>query len=494
MPAEVLTTDLDEFLRDESRRGGWAEAAVMAHTADEVREALADAAARGWPVTIQGARTGITAGAVPEGGLILNCSRMNAIGDVRDGSVVVEPGAVLSDLRAAVASAGLFFPPDPTETSASIGGMLACNASGALSYRYGPTRNWVKALRLVLSDGEVLRVARGLRADGRRFTLQTEGGRMLHGELPALEHPSVKNAAGYFIEPDMELIDLFIGMEGTLGVIVEAELQLIPQPPVQQSACAFFPNEAAAIQFVQRVREQGSLWPCPPAAIEFFDQGALDLLRQARCENDAFRDLPELDPAFHTAICLDFHGEDEHEVDEAVLAMAEVMEALDVNVESACWLADTAQERETLKAFRHAVPEVVNLLIDQRKKRLPELTKLGTDMSVPDAALERVMRMYREGLSAAGLEHVIFGHIGDNHVHVNILPRTMEELTAGRTLYRHWAEQVVAWGGSISAEHGIGKMKTAFLEIMVGEEGLRSMKDLKQFFDPDGLLNPGNLF
>jgi D-lactate dehydrogenase (cytochrome) len=147
-----------------------------------------------------------------------------------------------------------------------------------------------------------------------------------------------------------------------------------------------------------------------------------------------------------------------------------------------------------LKTFRHAVPESVNMLIGERKKAIPELIKLGTDMSVPDDQLENVMAMYHEGLARAGLEYVIFGHIGNNHVHVNILPRSMEEYEQGKALYLDWAKQVVAMGGSVSAEHGIGKNKTEFLKVMYGEEGIQQMRSMKALFDPHSLLNPGNLF
>ncbi|MEA2069253.1 MAG: FAD-linked oxidase C-terminal domain-containing protein, partial [Verrucomicrobiota bacterium] len=115
-------------------------------------------------------------------------------------------------------------------------------------------------------------------------------------------------------------------------------------------------------------------------------------------------------------------------------------------------------------------------------------------LSVPDDQLETVMRMYHEGLAVAGLEYVIFGHIGNNHVHVNILPRSMEEYEKGKALYLDWAKQVVAMGGSVSAEHGIGKIKTGFLEIMCGTEGIHEMRRLREQFDPAGMLNPGNLF
>jgi len=475
---KTFSPEFDEYLRDESRRTGSAEQIVFAKNEEDIRSALQT----GSPITVQGARTGIAAGAVPEGGLVLNLSRMKEIGEVQGDRITVQPGALLSEIRDAAEAQNLFFPPDPTETSASIGGMLACNASGAMSFHYGSTRNWIQALRVMLPDGDTLRIERGMKADGLAFSLATEAGREISGELPDLQMPAVKSAAGYFIQPDMELVDLFMGMEGTLGVIIEAELKLLPVPPVQQALCAFFPDEGSALKFVRFLRENLS-----PVALELFGHRALGLLRKADM------DLPELPEHFHTAIYFEFHGDSEEPVEEAVMAAAEQMVELGAG-EDDCWFADGPGEIETHKAFRHATPEAVNLLIDQRKKEHPGLTKLGTDMSVPDEHLEAIMQLYRADLAAAGLEYVVFGHVGNNHVHVNILPRDMNELAQGKALYLKWAEKVVALGGSVSAEHGIGKIKVPLLEKMYGSEGIAAMRKVKALFDPAGIQNPGNLF
>ena len=353
--------EFEEYLRDESRRTGSAEQILFAGSEEDISGALQASL----PITVQGARTGIAAGAVPNGGLILNLSRMNHVGDVEDDRMTVQPGALLTEIQERAKDAGLFFPPDPTETSASIGGMLACNASGAMSYHYGPTRKWVNALRVMLPDGDVVRVQRGEKIDGLSFSLTTESGREISGTLPELNMPDIKSAAGYFIKPDMDLVDLFIGMEGTLGIITEAELLLRPVPPVQQALCAFFPNEGSALKFVRFLRQD-----LGPVAIELFGHRALDLLR----ESDM--DLPKF----------------------------------------------------------------------------------------PD------------------------------HAHVNILPRSMEELAQGKALYLKWAAEVVAMGGSVSAEHGIGKIKVPLLETMFGPEGIAAMREVKKMFDPEGVLSPGNLF
>jgi len=496
MSISILDVDEEyaDFLHDESRREGRADKIAFPTSTEDVKDALTAARENGWPITVQGGRTGITGGCVPEGGLILNLSRMQRIGQVDDNRLSVQPGAVLADIREAVADSGFFFPSDLTETSATIGGMIANNASGARSYRYGSVRPWICGLTVVLPNGEVVKLERGVhKAEGLSFQLGS-----ISGRLPELPMPRVKTAAGYFVKPDMDLVDLFIGAEGTLGVVTEITLQLKSAPAQMIGLTAFFAAESEALEFVRFLRgagwstrptqESGTkvVGPLPsagaPVAIEFFDSNALDLLRRMKSENVAFTDLPELKPAFHTAIYFEF----EDDVPEAVVER--MAEAID------CWYVEGEHEIETLKNFRHAIPESVNLLIAERKKSIPELTKLGTDMSVPDGQLENVMRMYHTGLAETGLEYVVFGHIGDNHVHVNILPRSMAEYEKGKALYLKWAEQVVAMGGSVSAEHGIGKIKTEFLKLMFGEEGIQKMQSLKRVLDPDCMLNPGNLF
>jgi D-lactate dehydrogenase (cytochrome) len=493
-----LTHDFDDFLRDESRRKGSAESISFPESEKEVIEIVRAVAASGSTITTQGARTGIVAGAVPQGGHVLNLSRMKRIGEVKCGSITVEPGATLDDIRAALAHSGMFFPPDPTETTASIGGMAASNASGAMSFHYGPTRAWVNALRIVLADGDTIAIRRGERfAQGRMFQLETESGRVISGELPDYSQPSVKLAAGYFSAPDMDLIDLFIGSEGTLGIITEIELRLIEQPGAVNGLTVFFASEEAAVKFVQVLRGEpvDGVEPigAQPVAIEFFNHDALSLLRRMKSDYSAFDKIPALKPHFHTAINTEFHGASDEELEVAVMEVMEAITALGGSDDDT-WFATTERELEPLHAFRHATPEAVNLLIDERRRETPELVKLGTDMSVPDAMLPAVLEMYNSDLGRESLESVIFGHIGANHVHVNILPRDMAEYDRGKSLYLAWAGRIVGMGGSVSAEHGIGKLKAPFLELMYGPEGIEQMRRLKFVFDPLSILNPGNLF
>jgi len=501
---KTWSNDYNDYLSDESRCTGTAESISFPASEIEVIEVIKAVRARGESVTIQGARTGIVAGAVPQGGHILNLSRMNHIGDIRtddksgERRLTVQPGASLSDIREAIAKKDLMFPPDPTETSASIGGMVACNASGAMTFHYGSTRNWISSLKIVLVDGSVLYLHRGENyARGRSFSLTTEDDRVISGLLPVYTPPDVKTAAGYWVRDNMDMIDLMIGMEGTLGVVTEIELRLIPKPKAIAGLTVFLPTEEAALTLVRVLRGEAiegfDILPVHPVAIEFFNSDSLDLLRKMRSESTAFSSIPALKPHFHTAVYTEFHGESDEELEEAAMQAMEAISTLGGSDDDT-WYATTTRELEPLKAFRHAIPEAANLLIGQRKKDYPELTKLGTDMSVTDEHLESALAMYNAGIAEEDLESVIFGHIGNNHLHVNILPRSQDEYDKGKSLYLSWAKEIVAMGGSVSAEHGIGKIKPPFLKMMYGEDAITGMRALKLLFDPDLALNPGNLF
>ncbi len=511
-----------EYLRDESRLVGQAEAIAFPRDEEELRVLLAECFQNATPVTVQGARTGITGGAVPFGGHIVNLHRMNAMTGMRYDRtedaffLTCQPGVLLSTLRESIArkafdsgnwstesrealaafgdSGTWFFPPDPTEAGASIGGMAATNASGACSFLYGPTRQYVERLRILLAGGSVVTLSRGKeRAQGLRFTLRTDTGKRIEGNLPGYRLPDVKNAAGYCVRPDMDLLDLFIGSEGTLGVMTELELRFVRAPATIWGILMFFPEEASAVEFVQKTRSQRTRGTARVAALEFFDSHALELLRHQKEVNSAFRALPAMPPGRQTAIYVEYHADDE------TAAAAEAQTACDFlsacgGTEDTAWLATTAHERERLTQLRHAVPEAVNMTIDQRRRLLPGVTKLGTDLAVPDAALPDMVALYHRDLEAAGFEYVIFGHMGNNHLHVNILPRSTEEYHRGCQMVQEWARSAARMGGSVSAEHGIGKLKRALLREMYGDTGVVQMRNLKRLLDPRGILNRGNMF
>jgi len=510
--------EIQPFLTDESSSTGSAEGISFPQSEAEIREALHVCRESGAPITVQGARTGITGGAVPSGGQLINLSRCSrALGmawnDVNQRfSLTVQPGMLFSQVQKGLAEKEFntqgwnaeslrayrrfcaggrwYFPADITETSASIGGMVSTNASGAKSYLYGPMRSHVAGLRVLLADGRSVSLQRGEQfAHDGAFSLSLEDGSFIKGRLPSYRMPRVKNASGYYVETDMDLLDLFIGAEGTLGIVTEITIALAPLPALSWGILIFFEDSAHALLYVQALKRlEGKQ---KPAAIEYFDRACLEMIHREQVETHAHQGLPLLPAA--EAVYTEFHHASQTDMDSCVEKTANVLEKIGADLVDT-WMAVTPQDLEKLIGFRHAVPESINRIIAERKRENPTLTKLGTDMAVPDEMLDWVLGLYSGSIHALGLEGLKFGHIGDNHLHVNILPRSTQEYDQGKALFLEWARQIIAAGGTVSAEHGIGKLKTAQLLAMYGEDAVAEMRALKRCFDPLGLLNPGNMF
>jgi len=409
-------------------------------------------------LTIYGAGTGLTGGAVAQGGWVLSTERLKRL-EVQGASARAGAGVTLRELQAAARSAGMFYPPDPTEQSASVGGTIATNASGSRSFRYGSTRRWVRALTVVLASGEVRRWRRGEAID---FA------------VPSLPAPrSRKNTAGYHLSAGMDWVDLFIGSEGTLGVIVEAELTLLPLPKALIAGVVFLPGDEAVMEAVERWRTIGGL-----RMLEYLDGPSLDLLRP---------EYPEIPPSAGGALLIEQDPLNESEA--ALEEWVRRLEAAGADVERS-WFAAAEADRERFREFRHALPETVNRLVRRRG-----LMKLGSDYAVPPEHNARMLAYYRRRLDEEFPgAYVVFGHVGDAHLHVNLLPSTRADFDRGRELMLEFARRSVALGGTVSAEHGLGKRKAELLGIQYSGEQIRAMQALKRRLDPKWILGRGNLF
>ena len=229
------------------------------------------------------------------------------------------------------------------------------------------------------------------------------------------------------------------------------------------------------------------------AALEYFDEDSLRILRQQKLSGSAFSALPDVSPGQRCCLYAELQADTEEEALAALYHLGDILRSTGGS-EQHTWVARTDTDRASQQFFRHAVPESVNMLIDARKKTDPVITKLAADMSVPDGCLMEILPVYRRDLQAAGLESAIWGHIGNNHLHVNILPRNAADYRKGIEVIRGWAAAVTAMGGAVSAEHGIGKLKRDFLLIMMGQNAMEEMISVKRALDPDWLLGRGNLF
>ena len=445
------------YLEDASGLKGHAERLIVPADEAGVVAALREAAASEVPVTIAGAGTGVTGGRVPFGGWVLSLEKLTRL-DVSPGYAIAGAGVLLRDVHAAAQNTGQLYPPDPTETGASIGGNIACNASGSRSFRYGPTARWVERLRVVLASGRVLDVGRG-------ETLDFDPG--------SVPRPAVtKNTAGYVLYPGMDWLDLFIGSEGTLGVITEATLRLIPAPKAVLAGVVFFPGDDAAVDAVETWRAAAA-----PRMLEYFDEPSLRMLSTR---------YPEIPAEARAAILFDqeLASEDDPEID----AWLERVESANALVE-ASWFATTPADRERFRKFRHTLPELVNDTV-----RRSGAMKMNSDFAVPLAANREMLACYRRVLEAEFPgRYVIFGHIGDAHVHINLFSNPADPARATAVL-RDLARRAVELGGTVSAEHGVGKRKAHLLELQYTPEQLEAMRAVKRRLDPSGILGCGTMF
>ncbi len=513
-----ITGQHTEYLRDESQKTGTASFIAFPRNEEELLKILAACRENMLPVTVQGARTGIAAGCVPQGGAVINLGRMSGVTGCRNTekggyAFTLRAGTVLSEFAKALeskqfhtedwskearkaykdfAAAGpFFFSPDPTERSASIGGMVACNASGARSYKYGATRPYITALRVILADGRAVFLERGKHfAEGYHIHVPALDGSVICAPLPTYAMPHTKNTSGYYAKKDMDAIDLFIGSDGTLGVIVEVEVEVLPLPGCIWGINAFFTREEQAVAYVEQVRKITSR---KIAALEYFDGAALEILRRQKADSAAFAQLPAIPEQAGAAVYTEIHCGTGEEALGLLFCLGELV-ALAGGREEETLVARTQNDLLALQFFRHAIPESVNMLIARRKRDNPAITKLSTDMAVPPEHLAHIVRYYREGLEREGLESAVWGHIGDNHLHVNILPRSQADYDAGKGLYNQWAKEICNLGGAISAEHAVGKLKVEYLETMYGSEHIEEMRAVKRAFDPAGMLGRGNIF
>jgi D-lactate dehydrogenase (cytochrome) len=283
--------------------------------------------------------------------------------------------------------------------------------------------------------------------------------------------PKVKHSAGYFVEDNMDLIDLFIGSEGTLGFIAEAELVLRKKEKNIMGLVAFFKAESDAFNFAQEIKL------LKPLAIEFFGETSLGLLRSK---------YPKIPSYAKGAIFFEdlfAPGEEERVLEK----WSGLLSKYNVNLDDV-WINESSDVTKSFKEFRHEMPELINEVIKQSG-----FSKISGDIAVPDSKAMEMYQFYKEKTAESKLYYVLFGHISQNHLHINLVPKSAEEWKLAKELYLTFIRKAVSMGGTVSAEHGIGKLKKIYLLELYGERGVREMAEVKKVFDPQGILGIDNV-
>ena len=439
----------------------------------EIQEIVQECNSKKEFLTVSGAGTGTVGGRVAFRGNVLSLERMNKIIEINKEKkfAVLQAGVIVKEFLDEILPRGLFYPPFPTERTATIGGNISTNASGEYSFKFGSTRKYVKRIKVVLSDGRIVNLKRGQVFEKDGYLQVPETG--IRFRIPRYVMPRVKkHSAGYYSCPGMDLIDLFIGSEGTLGVITEAEVSLIDSFENVFFCAVFFEDLKNATLFVKEIKNRQDLSE-NVLCLEYFDKNSLDFLRPA------YSEIPS-----SAKECILFGVQINSESD---LSIWDDLLTKYNSIEN--WLGNTEKDIEKLYSFRHKLPELINEMLRRKKQ-----TKLATDIAVPEEMSLEMKNFYEEKIKHSGLNSVIFGHIGESHLHVNLFPETDKEIEIANKLLIEFAKKAVEFGGTVSGEHGIGKKKHNLLKIMFGEKGINEMIRVKRILDKNCILGPDNIF
>lgn len=418
------------------------EAVVFPADSGQVAAILRYAGGKRIPVTPRGQGTGLVGGSVSlRGGIMLSLIRMNRILELDEDNLTltVEPGVLLMDIAKYVEERGFFYPPDPGEKSATIGGNISTNAGGMRAVKYGVTRDYVRGLEVVLCDGTVMEL----------------GGKV------------VKNSSGYSLK------DLVVGSEGTLAVVTKAVLRLLPLPAKAVSLLVPFPDLERAIGTVPKIIRSKAV----PTAVEFMERGVI-------LASEEFLGKQFPDKTADAYLLLTFDGSSKEEVERAYDSVAGIClenGALDV------FVSDTAERQESIWSARRAFLEAI-------KASTTELDEC--DVVVPRKRVAEFIGYTRELAARFGVRLESFGHAGDGNLHVYLLRDALGDEDWKRVLAEVFGllyERARELGGLVSGEHGIGFAKRPYLEEALGPDGMALLARIKAAFDPAGILNPGKV-
>ena len=432
--------DLVSYSYDASDHDHRPDAAVWPSTAEQISRILALANEHHLPVTPRGAGTGLAGGAIPaSGGLVLDLCRMNKIVDIRipDRLAIVQPGVVYADLEKALGPYGYFFPPDPSSSSVcTMGGNVATNAGGIRGAKYGVTRDYVLGLEVVLPNGQVLRTG----------------------------STCIKSVSGY------DLTRLFVGSEGTLGVITEITLKIAPKPLAFKTGLATFDRLEDAGQAVTDIMRSGII----PSVLEILDENTIHVLREHGRVT-----LPDA----RSMILVETDG---YTVEETSFQMEKVFDVFKKNRAKNIVEANSADEVASLWKLRKAIGSIAAQL---------RTNNVSEDVTVPISKVPDLLT----GVSAIVREHdlpfVIFGHAGDGNLHPRIMfdGADPDQLRRARKAVEDIFRLTCELGGTLTGEHGIGLAKAPFMNLEHGTEAIRIMRAIKRLFDPNNILNPGKM-
>ena len=506
MPPFETDPDLLAKYREDAAHypGGHTPAVVRPQTPQEVAELLAGTGTGSRVLTV-GAQSSLTGGATPFGDLVLSTERLTGL-EMKGDRIRAGAGVTLQAVQDALAAVGRWLPPVPTYLGATAGGAAATCAAGAATFKYGTVREWIDGITVVLVNGDVLDLERGQRRAASFVA------------IPSLRMPAVpKHSAGYFIAPEMDLVDLFIGSEGTLGVIAEVLFRTAARPAATCRALVPVADEAAGIRLVAELRAAAQeTWQSRDplgidvAAIEHIDARSIQVIREDGVDRKLEITLPtgagivlliEIELSAEAA-AQDLwrqleSARDEDAADAPLRRFCALLDRHHALDDAEIALPDDKKRAAAFAELREAVPAGVNRRVALAQQQIdPRIYKTAADMIVPFERFGEMMGVCRQLFAERDLDLVVWGHISDGNVHPNLLPKSAADVTKGQEAILALGDAVIAMGGSPLAEHGVGRnqVKQELLRRLYGSDGVDAMREIKRVLDPRGVLASGVIF
>jgi D-lactate dehydrogenase (cytochrome) len=460
-----------EYLRDESKMRGAADSISFPESEAEIGNILRVTRENRMPVTIQGGKTGVVGSAVPSRGHIMNLSLMNKvksffIAEAGEAFLKVEPGITLNELRKAIdrleTPKALFWPPDPSESTATVGGIASTDAKGICFHLYGKSTSHISGIRVMNAEGSIRDLKSGQDAI------------VINGKSKDLQ-------------------DVYLGGEGMYGVITELTLRLMPKPREIWGIGFFFEDREDGMSFSDQLKATSfEVQGANIAAIEYLDHTIINALERRKNELTKLKHIPDVATRIATMVYVEIHGDQEEAIEEIAEALMTIGSSFNGDPDHT-WAFSGEPEIDKMRNFLHAAAEIAILHVEKVRSEDPRITKLGIDISLEGDGLKTWVSRIEKTLQKENLKAGYWGHIGSNRLHIDILPGSYGEFVKGRALFETWAERFPASLGNAITSYGIGKLKKSIFLKTVSKAYIEELHQMKKQLDKHNLWNPGNM-
>ena len=460
-----------EYLKDESKMRGAADSISFPESEAEIGKILQVMREKQMPVTIQGGKTGVVGSAVPSRGHIMNLSHMNKvksffIAEEGEAFLKVEPGITLNELRKAIDRLEMpnafFWPPDPSESTATVGGIASTDAKGICFHLYGKSASYVSGIRVMNAEGSVRDLKKG------------QGAIVINGE-------------------SKDLLDVYLGGEGMYGVITELTLRLIPKPKEIWGVGFFFEDREDGMSFSDQLKATSfEVQGAEIAAIEYLDHTIINALEMHKNNMTKLKHIPDVAPHISAMVYVEIHGDQEEAIEEIAEALMMIGSSFNGDPDKT-WAFSGEPEIDKMRIFLHAAAETAILHIEKVQCDDPRITKLGIDISLEEYGLKTLVSRFEKKLQKEKLKAVYWGHIGSSSLHIDIQPGSYGEFVKGKAFLETWAERFPASIGNAITSYGIGKLKKSIFLKTVSKAYIEDIIQLKNQLDKNSLWNPGNM-